>query len=309
MFCQKKLQSARQWRNEHPLLQGRQTLRLVAGALDGCPGWLIDQYGLGVIATHYGPTPDPTATIQTLREIFAGQELVFKYRSDGGGFESMGTQDPWSCESHDLLWEIRPDIRHDVGLFLDTHASRLWIEGMARGRRVLNLFAYTCAFGLVAAKAGARQVTNVDAAKTYLDWGRRNADNNHLDFRNLEDTVQKYLARHLRRLETHKEEPYDLIICDPPAFLVGRGDDRLARKLWPGLLKQLEQSRAPLLLVINNDRSFLKQRSWKAFVGEHLPAYHLEVLPHSPDCLGQHPKETDPHYTVPDVLIVRRPSP
>lgn len=221
----------------------------------------------------------------------------------------MGHGAPWKCESLGLQWEIRPDIRHDFGLFLDTHSSRVWIEKVSKSKRVLNLFAYTCAFGLVAAKGEASHITNIDASKTYLDWGRLNATENQLDFRNLEDTVQKYMARHLRRLDSGKDVPYDITIADPPAFLVGRGDDRLGRKLWPNLLEQLDQSGSEQLLLINNDRSFLKNRSWRAYVSEHLPHFELQELPHTPDCEGQYPKGVDPHYTVPEVLIARRPTP
>jgi len=308
-FPQKNLVTSLSWRENHPQLRERSTLRLVAGLSDGCPAWLIDRYGPGVTATHYGSTPKPEVMFENLQKLLPGEHLLFKFRDTDGRFDSLGTIEPWNCNSLGLKWEVRPDIRHDFGLFLDTHASRTWVNSVAKNKKILNLFSYTCGFGLVAAQGGAHQVTNIDASKDYLDWGRLNADLNGLDFRNFEDTVQKYMARHLRRLESSKDQAYDLIVADPPAFLVGRGDDRLGRKLWPKLLSQLKMTQAPLLLLINNDRSFLKKRSWLAFVAEHLPAYQLEVLPHSPDCLGQDPKGMDPHYTVPDVLIARRPLP
>ena len=303
---EKALEKALSWRAFHPELQNLHTLRLVAGSADSCPGWMIDRYGHGVIATHYGTSPKPEKIHQALKEILPGEHLLLKFRDRDGKLQSYGDNEPWSCESLNLRWEIRPDIRHDFGLFLDTHASRAWVHTEAPQKKILNLFAYTCGFGLVAAHAGAAQVTNVDANKSYLDWGRMNADSNGLDFRNLEDTVQKYIGRHLRRLESGKDQPYDLIIADPPAFLVGRGDDRLGRKLWPTLLNQLHLSGAGTFLLINNDRSFLKSRSWSGFVQEHLQGYDFKSLPHSPDCQGQDPKEVDPHYTVPEVLIARR---
>jgi 23S rRNA G2069 N7-methylase RlmK/C1962 C5-methylase RlmI len=62
----------------------------------------------------------------------------------------------------------------DTGLFPDRRLLRSRVRDMARGRRVLNLFAYTCSFSLYAAAGGARLVDSVDMSKTYLEWGRRN---------------------------------------------------------------------------------------------------------------------------------------
>jgi 23S rRNA G2069 N7-methylase RlmK/C1962 C5-methylase RlmI len=62
----------------------------------------------------------------------------------------------------------------DTGLFLDRRLLRSAVRDMAKNRRVLNLFAYTCSFSVCAAAAGAHSVDSVDLSNTYLDWGRRN---------------------------------------------------------------------------------------------------------------------------------------
>jgi len=63
---------------------------------------------------------------------------------------------------------------HDCGLFLDHRKVRLRIGKLARGKRVLNLFAYTGAASVHAALGGASQVTTVDMSATYLDWAKKN---------------------------------------------------------------------------------------------------------------------------------------
>ena len=61
------------------------------------------------------------------------------------------------------------------GLFLDMAAGRRWVREQVRpGAKVLNLFAYTCAFSVVALQAGAAEVTNVDMASGALAIGRNN---------------------------------------------------------------------------------------------------------------------------------------
>jgi 23S rRNA (cytosine1962-C5)-methyltransferase len=81
---------------------------------------------------------------------------------------------------------------------------------------VLNLFAYTCGFGVNALLGGATRAVNVDASRKVLDWGEQNAVLNGL-------TVERrdYIAGDafdwLRRF-AKKGETFDLVITDPPGF-------------------------------------------------------------------------------------------
>lgn len=86
------------------------------------------------------------------------------------------------------------------------------------GQRFLNLFAYTGAASIVAAKAGA-QVCHLDASKPIVTYARENAKLNGMSeapIRWIVDDVMKFLKREVRR-----ESAYDLILLDPPTF--GRG--------------------------------------------------------------------------------------
>ncbi|HXV75328.1 MAG TPA: class I SAM-dependent methyltransferase, partial [Candidatus Polarisedimenticolaceae bacterium] len=69
----------------------------------------------------------------------------------------------------------------DTGLFLDDRMLRAWLAERARGSSFLNLFAYTCAATVAAARGGARESVSVDLSRRYLDWGRRNLELNGLD--------------------------------------------------------------------------------------------------------------------------------
>lgn len=75
---------------------------------------------------------------------------------------------------------IRPTDGLSVGLFLDMREQREWVKANAKNRTVLNCFAYTCAFGIVAQQGGAARAVNLDLSKQYLDWGKRNAELNGL---------------------------------------------------------------------------------------------------------------------------------
>lgn len=123
------------------------------------------------------------------------------------------------------------------GLFLDMAAGRRWVrEQVQPGAKVLNLFAYTCAFSVVALQAGAAEVTNVDMASGALAIGRGNHELNGVK------AGARFLAHDIFNSwgKLTRGGPYDLVVCDPPSFQKGsfvatKDYARLARRL-PALL-------------------------------------------------------------------------
>lgn len=101
----------------------------------------------------------------------------------------------------------------DTGLFLDHRLTRRMIGKMAKGKRFLNLFAYTGAATVHAAMGGAVSTTSVDSSRNYLDWARRNLLLNGLD-------PDQHLLERADCSEWLKlcKQKYDLIFLDPPTF-------------------------------------------------------------------------------------------
>jgi 23S rRNA (cytosine1962-C5)-methyltransferase len=107
--------------------------------------------------------------------------------------------------------------------------------------RVLNLFAYTGAASLIAAKAGA-EVTHVDASKKAIQWAKENQAASGLGeapVRWILDDAVKFVAREVRRGRT-----YHVVLIDPPKF--GRGPDGEVWDLFTGLPPMLRASAALL---------------------------------------------------------------
>lgn len=103
---------------------------------------------------------------------------------------------------------------YSCGLFLDQRENRMFLREL-KPKRVLNTFAYTCAFSVAAAAAGAETVS-VDLAKGSLERGRANFALNDLStdgHRFLADDALDVLARLARR-----GEKFDALILDPPTF-------------------------------------------------------------------------------------------
>lgn len=155
---------------------------------------------------------------------------------------------------------------YSAGLFIDQRANRtLWKE--APPRRLLNCFAYTCSFSVIAASVGAETVS-VDLSKKSLDRGRANFELNQIE---MPAAVEGHAPRHrfisddvfgvLPYLKK-RGETFDGIVLDPPTF--ARGTKRKVFRVetdFPLLLDlalDLASPHARLLLSTNCTRLQLR---------------------------------------------------
>ena len=142
----------------------------------------------------------------------------------------------------------------DTGLFLDHRPLRLRIAAEARGKRFLNLFAYTGAATVHAAAGGAAETTSVDLSATYLEWAAANLALNGCTGR-AHRLVQ---ADALAWLEAERGL-YDLVFCDPPTFSnSARAEDFDVQREHVRLLRSALARLAPggVLYFSNNFRRF-----------------------------------------------------
>ncbi|MEX0614948.1 MAG: class I SAM-dependent methyltransferase, partial [Methylophaga sp.] len=104
----------------------------------------------------------------------------------------------------------------DTGLFLDHRLTRQYLLENARGKRFLNLFAYTGSATVYAAAGGAASSLTVDMSNTYLQWAQDNLQLNRLDGA----PHQFQRADVLVWLDEAVEQQlqFDLIFVDPPTF-------------------------------------------------------------------------------------------
>ena len=128
----------------------------------------------------------------------------------------------WQITYKGILFQLRVQQSRHIGIFPEQCTGWDWIENkiQSAGRpiHVLNLFAYTGAATLFAARAGA-EVTHVDASRSAVKWAQSNQAISGLGdkpIRWIVDDALKFVQREIRRGVN-----YDAIILDPPRF--GRG--------------------------------------------------------------------------------------
>lgn len=126
-----------------------------------------------------------------------------------------------------LRFEVDPASGQKTGFFLDQRENRDLTRALASGRRMLNLFSYTAAFGVYAAAGGATFVENVDGSQAAIEQARRNHDLNGSS--NVTRFTVADAFAYVRKLSAAHER-FGLLVCDPPAFAKRRVEvERAAR--------------------------------------------------------------------------------
>ena len=223
--------------------------RLFHGVSEGRPGFSIDRFG-SYLYLHSRQSPLEPHEIESCVKLLGLDSdlagLPIYLRDPDKELIRLDEHDP----SEETKGEGAPHIGQELGcrfdtgqdpdakeppFYLDFRAGRRALAEITDGAEVLNLFAYTCSAGVVAACHGAKLVWNVDVSKRYLARGRRNADLNDLvcghdaAFRTIDANVLPCirqlaglsipLRRGKRRsFRRFKPRQFDVILLDPPTF-------------------------------------------------------------------------------------------
>ena len=125
--------------------------------------------------------------------------------------------------------------QQNCGFFLDIEPARRWLEQHCLSKKILNMFAYTCTFSVVAMRAGADAVVNIDLSDRSLKTGQKNHRINAVDadrVRFLPHDIFKSWGK-LKRLG-----PYDIVVIDPPSYQKG---SFVAKRDYPKVLRRMDQ--------------------------------------------------------------------
>jgi 23S rRNA (cytosine1962-C5)-methyltransferase len=271
----------------------REARRLFHGRGHCYPGleWLtVDRFGPGLLIGCHGPEADAARQIgRLLADRLGGVEGVCVQHRQGRGTHtevlSGSIPEELTVEEAGLKFLVQPLRNQNVGLFLDMAPTRAWIAAHCDGRRVLNLFSFTCSLSVAAVAGGAMQVVNNDMSRPALDWGRRNHQLNGQDLRRVTMLPHNLFKSwwKIRQLG-----PYDLVIIDPPTNQRG---SFVAEKQYGQVLKRLGEFCTPgadVIACLNSP--FLNSEFLTAQMARWCPAARLrEPLPVSEDFPDRYP--------------------
>lgn len=127
----------------------------------------------------------------------------------------------------------------NLGFFADMSEGRRWIRERAEGKKVLNLFSFTCSFSVAALAGGADSVVNIDLSDAALTLGKQNHALN-----GFQAAQVHYLPHNIFRSwkKLHSLGRYDIIVIDPPSAQKG---SFMVEKDYPKVLRKLHRLLAP----------------------------------------------------------------
>ena len=169
-----------------------------------------------------------------------------------------------------LKYHIELGRTQNTGLFLDMKQGRSWVKDNATNKRILNLFAYTCAFSVTALAGGASHVVNIDVSKAALNKGR---ENHRLNLQDLSKVTFEGVDIFKSYSRLKKHGLYDLMICDPPQFQKGRVDIKRDYKKIIRRIPELMTPGGKLMLCLNSPE--LDDRFLQEMVSAECPQCHF----------------------------------
>lgn len=226
-FFRRRIEAARDYRLRLGLPNEKtDSFRVVYAEADRLPGLTVDKYADYLVIQTPTPGLDQRKPmlVEVLNEIFQPKGICERNDMPVRKSDCLPLVSQWitgqpegkvRIRENGLLYDVDPLGAMKTGHFFDQRENRLWLREICRDKPVLDLFAYTGAFGLTAAANGASRVTLVDQSQSALAAARENAALN-----GVADRIELLEAdgqEALKQLDAAGRK-FQVIVLDPPAF-------------------------------------------------------------------------------------------
>ncbi|MFC3607553.1 class I SAM-dependent rRNA methyltransferase [Stutzerimonas tarimensis] len=206
--------------------------RLVYGDSDFLPGLVVDRFFDILVVQLASPTMERhrDEVLAALVQVLKPAGVLWKNDSSARDAEGLpryvetafGEVPEWvPLEENGVKFEAPVLQGQKTGWFYDHRMNRARLAPYVQGKRVLDLFSYIGGWGVQAAAFGASEVMCVDASTFALDGVERNAALNGVAERMA--MVEGDVFEAIRELKA-AEERFDVVVCDPPAFIKRKKD-------------------------------------------------------------------------------------
>lgn len=242
------------------LFDARQTdaCRLISGTADGFPDVNVDRFGELTLVQKLAAdakVPDQVKEIPNVKAILV-QEMQRARRTKPQVLHgTIAENTTFRARENGVTFLLRAAQGFSPGLFLDQRENRRRLREIAKGKEVLNCFAYTCSFSVAAAMGGGK-TTSLDLSKGYLEWGRENFRANDLD-PDEHDFIYGEVFDWLKRFGKRGRQ-WDIVLLDPPTFATDkRGRVFRASKEYRALVRLAARlvKKGGILFCSTNQRS------------------------------------------------------
>ena len=211
------------------LLGDIEMCRLVFGESDLLPGLIIDKYSnyFAIQILSAGMELMKSEIVQALLEIFPETKGIIEKNDtklrEIEGLPLISTvlfgeiPEKFISQEQGVQLELSLSEGQKTGYFLDQRINRKFVRTISRGLSVLDCYTNQGGFALNAGIGGAEKIAAIDCSETALNAVSRNAELNGLKIETIKADVAEYLSKAVER-----NEKWDMIILDPPAFAKNR---------------------------------------------------------------------------------------
>lgn len=238
--------------------EGTTGYRVLNGEGDDLPGMVVDQLGDVTMLQllTIGMKRRQQQVVEALQRVLAPAVIVDRtpqrsaklegFEAGSGVLAGDSGRNVVSFLEDRLRFELPLGAGQKTGFYLDMRALRQRLASFAKGRRVLDCYAYVGAAGLHMARAGAEHVLSVDSSQAAVDIGRHCIALNGLGDRMTIDRMDAREALDRAAAESNR----DLVLCDPPKLMPRRANADKAQHAMQSVAKAAVLATRPGGLVV-----------------------------------------------------------
>ncbi|MCQ3936212.1 MAG: SAM-dependent methyltransferase [Chloroflexi bacterium] len=202
-----------------------EAFRLFNGFYEGHPDLVLDIYGRTLVIHDYAEQPDS----DFIREVAGHVKTALDWLRAGLVKTRNGATQSAKCgellfgdlpdrkiKEHGVWYALDLTMNRDTSFYLDTSNLRKWLIENARGKTVLNTFAYTGSLGVAAAAGGAARVVQTDLNRRFLNLAKDSYSLNGFPIEKRDFIAQDFFPAAARLKST--KQFFDCVIIDPPFF-------------------------------------------------------------------------------------------
>ena len=224
--------------------------RLVHAEGDGLPGLVIDRFDdtLTVQIGTAGMEKQITAITMALDAVLKPKTVILRADAPSRALEGLdsyvkavkGAGARIAVEENGARYIADLESGQKTGWYYDQRENRAFIAALAKGKSVLDGYSYTGGFGILAAKAGAKEVVCLDSSAPALAIAEESARANGVTIK----AVKADVFEELERLKA-AGETFDIVLADPPPFVKSKKDLEPGAKAYRKLARLAADVTAP----------------------------------------------------------------